>query len=713
MSWFIRLYMDCNSTKNSPRIRSLLTSVCLLMASFPAFSASPIYSIVEFNIAFVLGLSLPILLVSVLIRKSVPNQWYYFAAIMLSVLGFLYSLVYLTNGQEPVLLTFASITLALMYIWPLSSALNDNESVSDSVIDYFNLSVKLIAFIGVAYVSSVWFFPEFDAYIGWLISSGFILLSAASFTIIQSRFLETDIYRHIGQWIVTGVFACTMYFWLNAQIEQVWLIISYTLLFLATLINGNWRLIKQILDAMANKAISEGDEEGAEGALSFPPDPATNLPSFQQALLRFEQIYRQGTSKRYAVVVIKPINFERVNQILGHQNSDILLLQLAYCLQKQAQQNDHLINFDFSNQASRLARLQSLDFLAVVDVNDCHYPEKVMVEDLCRQLSDAVPEAMSFKSFSLNFELACGVAFTGEHGQTVQEVIAHAGDALLCAEKDQELFKYYDAKDSLYTEQQLVKMERLKQDMENGLLQWVVQPLVEQKSKQLSGFSLQVRWRQVGEQYLELTEFLTLAENSGELYTLSKHMVKYAFKLLFELKKLSIYQPVSISFPSTELLEPDLVDYIESQIKHYNIAGKYLMIELTEPVMVVACDRAKSMIDQLRMLEVQISIDDFTGSYESLRYIRKLSVDQVTINCKRLTHDEDNSAEKAIVNSLINLSRTMKLPFVGSHVDNQELLSLYKVMGGGIVQGKIISNGIPVSDLPQWIEHWCKKYPQH
>jgi EAL domain-containing protein (putative c-di-GMP-specific phosphodiesterase class I)/GGDEF domain-containing protein len=694
-------------------MKSLLASFSLLMTSFPAFSESRMYSIIEFNIAFVLGLSLPILLLAVLIRKSVPNQWYYFACIMLSVLGFLYSLVHLAQWQEPVLLSFASITLTLIYIWPLSTALSDNESISDNIIEYFHLSVKVIIAVGIIYILSVWFFTELDAYVGWLVSSGFILLCAASFTIIQSRFQGADIYRHVGQWLVTGAFVCTMFFWLNAQVELIWLMASYTLLFLAALINGNWRLVNQIMNALNHKKEHESNGANSSVLQSFANDPSTNLPSYQQALIRFEQLYKQNTTKRYAVVVIKPINFERVNQILGHQNSDILLLQLAYCLQKQAQDNDHLITFDFSNQASRLARLQSLDFLAVIDVSDSHYPEKVLVEDLCRQLSDAVPEAMSFKSFSLNFELACGIAFTGEHGQSVQEVIAHAGDAMLCAENEQELFKYYDAKGSLYTEQQLFKMERLKQDIENNLLHWIVQPLVEQRNKKLSGFSLQVEWRHVGDAYLPLDDFLALAENSGELYTLSKNMVKNAFKLLFELKKINVFQPVSISFPSTELLEPDLVDYIESQIKQYNIAGKYLMIELTEPVMVVACDRAKSMIDQLRMLEVQISIDDFTGSYESLRYIRKLAVDQVTINCNRLAESEDNTAERAIVNSLINLSRTMKLPFVGSHVDTQDILSIYEVMGGNVIQGQTISCGIPINALPDWIEQWSRKYPQH
>ncbi|WP_286264341.1 EAL domain-containing protein [Thalassotalea atypica] len=682
------------------------------MASFPAFSAPRLFSFIEFNIAFVLGLSLPVILLSILIRKSVPNQWYYFSGIMCGVLGFLYSLIYFEQIQIPALLSFAILTLALIYIWQISSATREDEVQKSGVTDYFAMSVKVLSGVVIIYLFSVWFIPQLDAYIGWLVASSLVLLCGASFIVIQSRMKHTEVFRHVGQWLVAGFFVCTVFFWLNAQVDVLWLILSLVSLFIATMVNGNWYLIKRIFDQINQSQIEESKQLNAQEMFSFMHDPATNLPSYQQALIRLENLFKQENTARYAVVVIKPINFEHVNEVLGHQNSDILLLQLAYCLQKQVANNDNLINFDYSNQTSRLARLQSLHFLAVIDVTHSHYPEKILVEDLCRQLAEAVPEAMSFKSFSLNFELACGIAFVGEHGKSVSEVIAHAGDAVIVAERERSLFQYYNAQDSLYTEQQLLKMERLKQDIENDSLLWLAQPIIENSSKKITGFSLKVKWRHLGDDYIELREFLELAENSGELYQLSKQMIQNAFKLLCEMKKNNIYQPVSISLSSTDILEPDLVDYIEEQIKHFNIAGKYLMIELTEPVMVVACDRAKSMIDQLKMLEVAISIDDFTGSYESLRYIRKLSVNQVKISCEQLQPNAENSAEKAIVNSLINLARTMKLPFVASHIDNKEVLKMYDVMGGSMLQGHVISGGIPTGEISTWIKQWYSKNPQ-
>lgn len=702
--------MDFNCAKNSLNIKTLISILGLCVCSFPAISATNLYSIVEFNIAFVLGLSLPVLLVLVKIRKAIPNPWYYFAGVMVGVLGFHYALVYLNTQLVPTLLSFSSITLVFMCIWPFASMLKSEGNGSPELLKYFNFSTKAIASTHMLYIASVWLMPQLDAYIGWLIVNAVTLLSIALFIVLQSRFSPDDVYRLVGQWLATAIFVGAMFFWLNAQLSETSLIASFTALFLLTIVNSNWRIIQSVLKIIDTPKHDKGNDISASIA-AFSYDPATNLPSYQHALISFEHLLKQFDSKRYAVIVVKPINFDHVNQILGHQNSDILLLQLAYCLQKQVAKNDNLVSFDSSSTVSRLARLQGLHFLTVIDLSDSNYPDDVMVKDLCYQLADAVPQAMSFKSFSLHFELACGVAFTAEHGSSVQEVIAHASDALLKAEKNLSLYEYYDEQHSLYNEQHLLRMEILHADIKENNLQWLAQPMIEDESDKIKGFTLIVKWRHLGNEYIELPEFKSLAEHSGDLYILTKQMIVQALKLLFELKKQNVFLPVSVSLSSDDVLQPDFADFIEEQIKTYNIAGKYLVIEILESVVVSSGERAKALIDQLRILDVMIGIDDFTGSYESLRYIRKLAIEQVKINCGRLKEAQDGSTEKAIVNSLVSLTRTMKLPMVGSEINHRDTLSMFEIMGGKVIQGDAVCSAMSVNDIPEWAKRWQTTHP--
>jgi len=471
-----------------------------------------------------------------------------------------------------------------------------------------------------------------------------------------------------------------------------------------------WRMMKKLTDRNAEPPPAQ--QISQEELFSYTHDPATNLPIAQHALKQFDQALKNTKGSQLAAIVFKPVNFQQVNEILGHHNSDILLLQLAFCLKNNVEENSDLLNFDRGSNPVRLARLHGLDFLVVFDLSKTKHDTKSVINNLCQQLAKAVPEAMSFKSFSLNFELAFGVAISGEHGNNVDEIVSHATDALLKGAVNGQTIQYFDNSDVLYTEQQLRLMERLRQDILSEDLRWYLQPQVNVNDNSIIGFELKVHWYANEEEPLELLDFVDLAEHSGEVYLLTKQMFKQAFKSLFSLHKLGVYQRVSVNLSSKNLLEPELVDYIEQQMKNYNIAGKYLMIELNEQVMLSACQRAKNTIDQLKSFDITIAIDNFSGSYESLRYLRKMAIHQVKINCQELGNREDNRADKAIINALITLTRSMKLPLIGTNINKHETANSYIAMGGSLVQGDVINKGVVPDELEIWLKRWFSQHPE-
>jgi len=167
-----------------------------------------------------------------------------------------------------------------------------------------------------------------------------------------------------------------------------------------------------------------------------------------------------------------------------------------------------------------------------------------------------------------------------------------------------------------------------------------------------------------------------------------------------------------VTLSSKNLLEPALIDYIEQLMKYYNISGKYLMIELNEQVMLSACQRAKSTIDQLKSLDINIAIDNFSGSYESLRYLRKMAIHQIKINCQQLGDKEDNRADKAIINALITLTRSMNLPLIGTHINRDDIANAFIAMGGKLMQGDIINRGVVPDEIEIWLKKWFAQHPE-
>lgn len=703
--------MESVFTRLVSKHKCLLACLAIFSVNFPAYGAQVSLIPVDVSLYFLIGLSLPGLFLTIK-----PSSWQlssrsYIAAMVISSIGFCYSVSLASGLQMPLALSFGALCLLMMYLWYFSKDFYGQNPEAAELAPHLRLVSIAISLASVVYLGQVWLVPGLDAYLGWLLYGGVVTFIAAAHVAFTARLLPEYVVRLVCQLILTAGFIGTMFFYLHAQASLLWLMFS----FIGCIFIFHINLIGTELSNLQKQLTKKEDEESQhltqEQLFFFTHDPATNLPSYQQAIVRFEQQLKGDSQSAYAIVVIKPKNFAYVNQVLGHQNSDIMLLQLAYCLNREVSNLSYLLNFDITDRSAKLARLPSLEFMLAIDLTKIDHDKQHIIEELSQRLMGAIPAAMSFRSFSLRFELVLGIATTLEHGQSIPEVISHAGDAAIEAEKRQLLWLEFNDEVARYTEQQLHRMERLKQDIANDNLKWQLAPQIDTTSKSVVGFSMQVRWQYNGEQ-LELAEFIDVAEQSGELYSLTKCMIVNAFKSLFELKKLGVFQPVGVRLNSTDLLEPDLGDFIEEQIQTYGISARYLMVQMSEPMVQMACERAKNLIDQLKALEVPICISDFDGSYESLRYIRKLSVDQLNISCQLLASEENAGAEKAIVNSLVSLARTMKLSFIGTQVNDISSLDAFKTMGGHVAEGNAIAPSISMSELEVWVANWYKQYPE-
>ncbi len=280
------------------------------------------------------------------------------------------------------------------------------------------------------------------------------------------------------------------------------------------------------------------------------------------------------------------------------------------------------------------------------------------------------------------------------------------------AENSRQSLSFFNHQKNHYSEDKLLKMEQLKQDLHADKLVWQCQPQINIHTKQIAGIELSVYWPQSNNELHRLNDFYELAENSGELYHLIKSMIIKACQIVANNKQQQgIEIPITIDFSCLDLFEDTLVEFIDGQISKHHISAELIIIEIPEAVISSASDRAKSLIFQLRSIGVGIAIDDFSGSYESLRYLRKLTVKQLKVDCGLLMINEDRQTEKAIINALINLGKVMHIPIVGFNINNGATLQILDEIGGTLAQGNIISPNIDESQLTPWIQHWQQSNP--
>ncbi|XPF92701.1 EAL domain-containing protein [Colwellia sp. RE-S-Sl-9] len=672
----------------------------LFFMSFPAFSATSVSTFTTISLAFILGLSFPVTLIALLYKSKLAFKLRFFILQTFSLMGILYFVAFYGQAGITIPLTFSMLYLVFLYF-------SKSHKHIDSPINIAIISHAMVLILAATYIAVICFYSNTNGYILWVVASGIVLALIAVKIKYACENLATFMHEIVMQWGPAFYFSVAVFLWVYGEIDTQWFIINSVGSYAILLLINSWKVIKKI-----NKENAEhGGRLGLAqmGLAKTPKDVSTNLPSQQEAVQVINKLLKNQKNTNLAIIVFKPINFKQVNKILGHHNSDILLLQLAYCLQKSVENNDRLINFNSRNEPIRVARLQGLHFLVALQLKENDTYENDLVEQLCQELMLAVPDAMSFKSFSLNFELTFGISFLGEQGNGLSQVIAHAEDALLSSENKQLPLSYFNKDEVIYTERHLLQMERLKNDIIEDNLYWYVQPQTRLRDRKLVGFELLVQWHNTDNVPLTFQDFIDIAEHSGEIYLLTKQMITRAFKLILKLQRVSNYETVSIKLWSQYLLEPDLVSFIEKQIATYNVPAKYLIIELPEEVVLSAGVRAKTIIDELKSLNINIGISDFSGSYESLRYIRKMAVHQVKIDCEHIGRTDDDS-EKAIITALVDLTQKMNLPLIGTSINDKLTEQAFTLIGGELAQGDVVDKGVTTDKIDTWVTTWNGLY---
>jgi EAL domain-containing protein (putative c-di-GMP-specific phosphodiesterase class I) len=674
--------------------------------SLPVHAAIQTLVLSTTAIAFVLGFSLCFILSCFLLRSVLRLNYIFVLSFTLIVTALLYALNYAGESDSALISAMAAAYLTALAVLPRFNKLLPEVAQQQSISHVYILCCSAFS-----YWLLLWFIPALRQELAWLglTSVAFIISLIKIRLCLKAK--STRLMRVIGQCLLMLAYCAAIYFWLNAQLSLTALMLVVALSFIVSLLNINQGLVTDCLVNSASKNIETTELD--QDSFSYPYDPATNLPCYEQALHCFERQLRSVDDPKFAVLIFAPINFQQDDYLSWRKNSDILLLQLSYCLQQQAQDKPMLVNFGSTLKPMRLARSQQGHFLAVIDLNTSKHPEKAVIDDICHQLSAAVPKAINYGDFSLNFELAFGVAINQTSQYSARQLIASASNAQQDAVQQQTSICYFNPSEQVYGQPQVVKMQQLKQDIHNQQIRWYLQPQIALTDKTFIGFELKAHWYGATKQPQELEQFVALAEHSGDLYCLTKQMFNQACEQILQLQHHGVDAPVSVTLARCSLLEPDLVEFLAALLQSYNIAAKYLMVQLSETLILSVSKDVKITIDHLRALGIAIAITDFSGSYQALGYLRKLSVNQIKVNCSRLGNNAEERADKAIINAIINLTRTMELSVIGSDINSADSEKAFVIMGGQYAQGNMISRGVVPDQLEIWLKRWSESLAKH
>jgi diguanylate cyclase (GGDEF)-like protein len=417
-------------------------------------------------------------------------------------------------------------------------------------------------------------------------------------------------------------------------------------------------------------------------------DPLTDLPNrtlFQDRTgVALRTAARSGAT--VAVLLLDLNRFKEVNDTLGHQYGDRLLLQVADRLRGSLRESDSV------------ARLGGDEFAILLPVSGW---EEALAA--AQRVGAALHDPFSMYDIALDVDASIGIALA-EPGDDVETLLRHADVAMYEAKAAHHPFARYESSRDDNNLSRLVLLGDLRRAIATGELTLHYQPKISTGTGTLSSVEALVRWRHPTLGLLWPDKFIPLAESTAIIHALTTEVLHLALSQARKWADAGRPIPVAVNISARSLLDPRFPAHVQELLDAHGVAPYLLSLELTETAVMTDHDLALTVLQDLDSMGVSLSIDDFGTGYSSMSYLKTLPVKELKIDRSFVIGMADDTDSAVIVRSAIDLGHNLGMTVVAEGVQDSIARSDLTDMGCDLVQGYEICRPIPASELERWIE---------
>ena len=414
-------------------------------------------------------------------------------------------------------------------------------------------------------------------------------------------------------------------------------------------------------------------QEGVCDALTGLPNRALLLDRLRQA---FEK-YQRDPTKTFAVLFMDLNRFKVINDSLGHQVGDLLLIELAKRLQFCVR------------SADTVARLGGDEFVILLENLDG--PNSVM--QVIDRIGRYTATTFNLDGHQVVSSTSIGVVMDIQHYGSIDDILRDADIAMYDAKTNKKPYALFDqAMFEQVVARQQTEME-LRTALEHGELFLMYQPIVSLKDGEISGFEALVRWQHPRRGLVSPLEFIELAEETGLINAIGEWVLNEACTQMSAWQRTSVgpLQTICVNLSSRQLAQPDLVQRVAAILHDTGLEPRYLKLEVTESAVMDDPALAIEVLEQLKGLGVRIAMDDFGTGYSSLSYIHSLPLDTIKIDQSFVNQMKNDAKSLEIVRTVVNLAQNLDLEVVSEGVETAEQVAILGTLHCRYAQGYYFS----------------------
>ncbi len=424
-------------------------------------------------------------------------------------------------------------------------------------------------------------------------------------------------------------------------------------------------------------------------------DPLTQLPNrtlfsdrLQQALARIER-----SNEILGICYLDLDGFKPINDNMGHEAGDQLLIQLAQRLRNSLRSGDTVARFGGDEFAILLCDLHTAE-------ECCQTLDRLLEIIAAPYLINGIPVTIS---------ASAGLTLSPPDEANPDLLLRHADQAMYQAKLGgKNAYHLFDPEHDRQTRARHEALDAIQTALKNREFRLYYQPKFNMRQGKIVGFEALIRWQHPELGLRSPMEFLPVIENHDISIDIGEWVIEEALRQMAEWQKRGIFLPVSVNINAHHLMQPDFTPRLAMLLaKHPDMPSSMLDLEITESASLEDFASVSALIDECRsVLGVTFSLDDFGAGYSSLTYLRRLPADVVKIDQSFVRDMLRDPEDMAIVAGVISLAREFHRKVVAEGVETAEHGVKLLAMNCELAQGYGIARPMPADAVPEWVVNY-------
>lgn len=431
-------------------------------------------------------------------------------------------------------------------------------------------------------------------------------------------------------------------------------------------------------------------------------DPLTGLANRAALTERLAASFQPGTaaeSRHEGLLFVDVDDFKEVNDSLGHEGGDALLVQLANRLQGCVRSDD------------LAARLGGDEFAIVVGDD----PDGSVTTAIAERIHDALRSPFSVGEVRLKVSVSMGATLHRPETAEPADLLRQADFAMYTAKQaGKGRYQRYDAEGYDRMAHRAALRADLAAAVPERQLRLDYQPVADLRTGEILGVEALVRWNHPALGLLEPAEFIPLAEETGDIEAIGRWVLGTACRQAARWRASMGHCKnlwVSINLSTLQLPSPRNLDAIESILMDPAAEAGKVVLEVTETALASSIDGGITALHRLKAIGVRIAIDDFGTGYSSLSTLAELPADILKIDRSFLAASTSDAASAAMLEGILGLAHKLNLEAIAEGIEDAGQLALLRGLGCHMGQGYFLSRPGPAPVIEALLEAGARLQP--